>query len=145
MSIQTALAREKDYFQNHAVYSKLSDKLGIPFLSKSLNTILIYHIKKCIPSLNANIQATLKEKEREYSTLAISGFSKDDPLSDVDSGPLVLALINKFINAYTDKIEGRFVQEVAVELHGGSRINFIFHEIFRKAINEIDPFEYLTE
>ena len=50
-----------------------------------------------------------------------------DPLEKVDSGPLVLALINKFINAYSDKLEGRFVKESAVELSGGSRINYIFH------------------
>ena len=58
-----------------------------------------------------------------------------DPLADVDSGPLVLALINKFINAYGDKLEGKSVQDAAVELHGGSRINYIFHEMFRKVIN----------
>jgi len=68
-----------------------------------------------------------------------------DPLEDIDSGPLVLALINKFINAYGDKLEGRFVKESAVELQGGSRINYIFHELFRKVINSIDPFEYLSE
>ena len=68
-----------------------------------------------------------------------------DPLADVDSGPLVLALINKFINAYGDKLEGKSVQDAAVELHGGSRINYIFHEMFRKVINSIDPFEYLSE
>ena len=58
-----------------------------------------------------------------------------DPLADVDSGPLVLALINKFINAYGDKLEGKSVQDAAVELHGGSRIKYIFHEMFRKVIN----------
>lgn len=68
-----------------------------------------------------------------------------DPLLEVDSGPLVLALINKFINAYGDKLEGRFVKEIAVEMQGGSRINYIFHELFRKVINQIDPFEYLDE
>jgi len=69
----------------------------------------------------------------------------DDPLIGVDHGPLVLALINKYINAYADKLEGRSVKDAAVEVQGGSRINFIFHERFRKAINSIDPFQYLTE
>ena len=64
---------------------------------------------------------------------------------EVDNGPLVLALINKFINAYSDKLEGKFVNESAVEVKGGSRINFIFHNVFRKVISQIDPFEYLSE
>lgn len=54
---------------------------------------------------------------------------------EVDNGPLVLALINKFINAYSDKLEGKFVNESAVEVKGGSRINFIFHNVFRKVIS----------
>ena len=62
-----------------------------------------------------------------------------------DKGPMILGLLNTFLNTYGDKIEGRFVREIAVECQGGSRINYIFHYIFNKVINSIDPFEYLTE
>ena len=64
---------------------------------------------------------------------------------DEDKGPMILNLINSFLNTYGDKIEGRFVKEIAVECQGGSRINYIFHEIFNKVITSIDPFEYLTD
>jgi len=47
----------------------------------------------------------------------------------------MLSLINRFINAYGDKLEGRFVKESAVEMKGGSRINYIFHDIFRRVIS----------
>lgn len=30
-------------------------------------------------------------------------------------------------------------------MQGGARINHIFHDVFRKAIDAIDPFEYLSE
>jgi hypothetical protein len=63
----------------------------------------------------------------------------------IDSSQIVLVLINKFINAYSDKLEGRFVEKSVVEMQGGSRISYIFHAIFSKIINAIDPFEYLTE
>ena len=62
-----------------------------------------------------------------------------------DKSPMVLRLINSFSSSYGDKIEGKFVKEIAIECQGGSRINFIFHEIFNKVINGIDPFEYLTD
>ena len=69
-----------------------------------------------------------------------------DELGQLDDfGPMVLAVINKFLNAYGDLIEGKFVMEVAREMQGGSRINAIFHEIFAKVIIGIDPFEYLTD
>lgn len=42
-------------------------------------------------------------------------------------------------------IEGKFVKESAIDCLGGSRINYIFHNIFVKSIKEIDPFQYLTE
>ncbi len=60
-------------------------------------------------------------------------------------GPLVLNLINKFSLSYGDLIEGRFVKESATEFLGGSRINYIFHTVFEKTLEKIDPFENLTE
>lgn len=68
-----------------------------------------------------------------------------DPLMDIDCSQIVLVLINKFVNAYGDKLEGRFVEKSVVEMQGGSRISYIFHAIFSKIINSIDPFEHLTE
>ena len=62
-----------------------------------------------------------------------------------DKGPLILHLINSFIDKYAEKIEGQFVNEIAVECLGGSRINYIFHNIFNTVITNIDPFEYLTD
>ena len=69
----------------------------------------------------------------------------DECATDFEKGPMILSLINAFINTYGEMIEGRFVKEIAVECIGGSRINYLFHEIFNKVINSIDPFEYLTE
>ena len=62
-----------------------------------------------------------------------------------EKGPLILNMINKFTSSYSDMIEGKFVRESAMECLGGSRINFIFHEIFVKAINSINPLQYLTD
>ena len=144
VTIKQAIENEEKFFREHEVYKDFAGTMGIPFLSKSLNAILIQHIKSSLPMLGAQIKAKLNDKESELATFVGTEVS-NDPLIGVDSGPLVLALINKFINAYGDKLEGRFVKESAVEVQGGSRINYIFHELFRKVINSIDPFEYLTE
>ena len=58
---------------------------------------------------------------------------------------MVLMLINQYLESYGEMIEGRFVKDIAVECIGGARINYLFHQIFNSVINEIDPFEYLTE
>ena len=140
MTIEMAIENEKDFFSRHSTYSIYSEKLGIPYLSKSMNKILINHIQRCIPNLNKQIAEHLQQKERELALLKI-----DDPDMQIDKGPMILSLINKFLNSYGDKIEGRFVKEIAFECQGGARINFIFHHIFKKVINDINPFEYLTE
>ena len=80
-------------------------------------------------------------KERELVDLE----QGRDFLNDEDKGPLVLTCINRFLNEYQAIIEGKIVQDVAKECQGGARINYIFHDIFSKVINTVDPFEYLTE
>ena len=54
-------------------------------------------------------------------------------------------LINKFVHEYQTRLTGKFVQDTAVECQGGARINYLFHDIFKKAINDIDPFDNLTD
>ena len=60
-------------------------------------------------------------------------------------GPIILNLISKFLEEYGNKLEGRFVKDVATECQGGARINFIFHKIFKNVVTKIDPFEHLSE
>jgi len=57
---------------------------------------------------------------------------------------LILNVIAKYAAAYAEFLEGRFVKDTAVELKGGSRLNYIFFEVFNQAINNIDPFDALT-
>ena len=54
-------------------------------------------------------------------------------------GPIILNLIARFTEEYGKKLEGRFVNDVATEMLGGARINFIFHSIFKNIISKIDP------
>jgi hypothetical protein len=67
MTIKEALEREAKFFSTHPNYSAEASKMGIPYLSKKLNVILVNHIKKCIPSLNKQIAMSLQEKERELA------------------------------------------------------------------------------
>ena len=63
----------------------------------------------------------------------------------VQKSALVLNLISKFVVAYSDMIEGKFVKESAMEFLGGSRINHIFSGIFVETLSEIDPFDSLSD
>lgn len=52
MSIKEAIEVEREFFEKHPIYSSYSDKLGIQYLSRSMNKILCSHILKCIPNLS---------------------------------------------------------------------------------------------
>lgn len=47
----------------------------------------------------------------------------------------MLNAITNYAAAYSEYIEGRFVKETATELIGGSRISYIFYDVFNKSIN----------
>lgn len=46
---------------------------------------------------------------------------------------------------YSNILEGQYSRDIIKEFLGGQRIHYIFHEIYNKVINGIDPFEFLTE
>jgi dynamin 1-like protein len=54
-------------------------------------------------------------------------------------------VIAKFATTYSEFVEGRFVKETARELMGGSRLNYIFYQVFNKTLNQVDPFDSLTD
>jgi dynamin 1-like protein len=54
-------------------------------------------------------------------------------------------LISKYANTYQEIIKGKYLQKNHQELVGGARINHIFFDIFQNAINEMNPFEHITD
>jgi dynamin 1-like protein len=40
---------EKEYFENHPAYRTIADRCGTPYLTKTLNRILVAHIRTCLP------------------------------------------------------------------------------------------------
>jgi len=57
----------------------------------------------------------------------------------------VLNIIAKYSSSFSEFLEGKFVKDTAVEYKGGSRLNHIFFQIFTVTIQNIDPFDALTD
>ena len=98
MSIEEAVKAEARFFSTHEAYAGAADKLGIPFLTSSLNRILVNHIKKTLPQLHGQIKTSLADKEFELAESLKDAFTDDamDDGSFSDPQPLVLHLVNKF-------------------------------------------------
>jgi dynamin 1-like protein len=141
-TISDALKNEAAFFQRHPAYRVLAHRLGTPFLSRSLNQILMNHIKDCLPDIKNRIAHQIMELEQELNVLG-------NPLNSASSNPgaLVLQLVSKFCSNFCDAIDGR-LQEVyggMAELYGGARISYTFHELFAAALDQIDPFDRLSD
>uniref|UniRef100_A0A0A9W568 Dynamin-A n=1 Tax=Lygus hesperus TaxID=30085 RepID=A0A0A9W568_LYGHE len=63
-------------------------------------------------------------------------------------GPMLLELLSTFASLYNETLDGRTNAYDDISTHkllGGARISYVFHDIFASNIDNIDPFDYLTD
>mmetsp|Transcript_35511 Transcript_35511/g.40338 ORF Transcript_35511/g.40338 Transcript_35511/m.40338 type:complete len:731 (+) Transcript_35511:178-2370(+) len=139
-TVQEGLSAEQDFLNSHTLFSHMKDKLGIPSLAKLLSNSLMNHIKEELPGIRSQISTLLTQKEMDMAKYG-------DPLLDTveNKGALILHIISKFAQSYTEILEGRFMHHSTDEFIGGSRLNYIFFEIFNKTITNLDPFETISD
>ena len=113
-------------------------RAGVPYLCRSLSEIIVKHIKKCLPVIRSKITSLLYQKEKELRNLSVSA-------TPTSQQTLILNIIAKYCKQFDEFIEGRFVKDTACELKGGSRLNYIFYDVYTTAIRDIDPFDALTD
>ena len=41
--------------------------------------------------------------------------------------------------------EGKYVRTTTIELFGGARIHYIFNDVFKRSITDVDPFDVLSD
>lgn len=58
---------------------------------------------------------------------------------------LILNIIAKYCKQFDEFVDGKFVKDTAIELKGGSRLNYIFYDVYTAAIRNIDPFDALSD
>lgn len=65
--IRAALDAERKFFLSHPGYRHMADRLGTPYLQKTLNQQLTNHIKDTLPSLRDTLQKKLYSMEKEVA------------------------------------------------------------------------------
>jgi hypothetical protein len=53
------LLQERLFFERHSVYRTIASRMGTPYLTRALNTILMHHVRDCLPDLKARISTML--------------------------------------------------------------------------------------
>lgn len=135
-SLEASIAAEHEFFNTHPSYRSMASKLGTEYLSKTLNQILMQHIRARLPDLRARINGLITETEHDLRKLG-------PQLDNKEKGPLVLTMMLDFAAKFTGSIDGNAVF-TGSELSGGAKIYEIFASVFDKRLNELDPVSRLS-
>ncbi len=107
LSIRDGLRKEMHFFRNHSTYGhdrSLEHKLGTKNLAKSLNSILMHHIRECLPELKIRIANMMNDVQMELIELG-DGSNNNNGGNNM-SGQL-LSLLSKFTSNFAATIDGR--------------------------------------
>uniref|UniRef100_A0A7S4MI44 Uncharacterized protein n=1 Tax=Vannella robusta TaxID=1487602 RepID=A0A7S4MI44_9EUKA len=129
-AISEALKDEEKFFATHPAYRQISSRLGTRYLTRTLNSILMQHIRKTLPELKARISKMTQDCQQEMASYGDSMFQQNK------SG-MLLNIINTFSKDYSCAIDGKLEELSVNELYGGARINYIFTEVFSKYVESV--------
>ncbi|XP_043192796.1 dynamin-1-like protein [Amphibalanus amphitrite] len=132
-SIEDALRDEAAFLQRK--YPSLAARNGSQYLGKTLNRLLMHHIRDCLPDLKTRVNMMAAQ----FQSL-LNSYGEDVS----DKARTLLQIITKFASAYCQTIEGTARNIETTELCGGARICYIFHETFGRVLDSIHPLTGLT-
>jgi dynamin 1-like protein len=160
-SIRDGLRKEEHFFKKHPIYSRDSNllaKCGTSRLAKTLNNILMHHIRDCLPDLKSRIGTMLSDVQREMDAL---GSSAPLPNNRSARGAALLKILSKFATNFGSLLDGKGCKDldmskkstfigtgssaIATELEGGARISYIFTDIFASSLVSVGAFDALTD
>jgi dynamin 1-like protein len=144
LPIRQGLLKEQKFFQSHPKYRSMLSKCGTTNLARTLNQILMLHIRDCLPDIKSRIMSMMTNVQSNIDAL---GESADDQGPDKLGGTM-LNLLSKFAQSVSSTIDGRGTHELAVEmteLYGGARLSYIFNEVFGRTMKGLDPFDGLDD
>jgi len=95
---------EREWFSKHPKYGKIAHKMGIPHLRTVLNSILINHIKQCVPTLSKQIAIEKASTEKERKKYGEEGL---DPTKFAQCQISIAGWVNEFVDEYRELIEGK--------------------------------------
>lgn len=133
-AIEEQLRDEAAYLQRK--YPTLATRNGTPYLAKTLNRLLMHHIRDCLPDLKTRVNVMASQ----FQSL-LNSYGEDV----TDKSQCLLQIITKFASAYCSTIEGTSRNIETTELCGGARMCYIFHETFGKTLDSIHPLTGLTK
>ncbi|KAJ1036254.1 hypothetical protein NDA18_000119 [Ustilago nuda] len=139
VSMLAARRAEQDFFRSHAAYKNIAHRCGTKYLAKTLNQVLMSHIRDKLPDMKARLNTLMGQTQQELAAFGDTTF-----LGDQHRGSLVLKLMTQFARDFIASIDGTTFDISTKELCGGARIYYIFQDVFGHALTSINPTHNLT-
>lgn len=95
------------------------------------------HIKNTLPDIKARIQSSLQKYSLELNQLGDSMLG--------NSANIVLQTITEFCFEWRTVLDGNHQELSSLELSGGARISFVFHELYSNGVKAVDPFDHIKD
>lgn len=144
LPIRKGLAKESSFFQSHPKYRNMLLRCGTTNLTRSLNQILMLHIRDCLPDIKSKIMSMIVSVQNNLDALG----EPTDAQGSNRLGATLLNLLSNFTANFANSIDGRGSTQGVLELnelYGGARISYVFNEIFGRKLKILDPFEGLDD
>ncbi|KAH9958840.1 dynamin protein dnm1 [Russula dissimulans] len=138
-AMSDALESEAEFFTSHPQYRNIARKNGTKYLAKTLNQVLLNHIRDKLPDMKARLNTLMGQTQQE-----LNSFGDEAIYGDANQqGALILRLMTQFARDFVTSIEGTNVDISTKELSGGARIYYIFNDVFGNALASIEPTQSL--
>ncbi|KAJ3374166.1 Dynamin- GTPase protein [Allomyces arbusculus] len=144
-TLEWSRKREQQFFGSHPTYAPIAGRCGTAALARTLNSVLLDHIRAQLPDLKARLSALIAAKQNELVTYGESPAVVAATASGTASpNAVVLRLIALYATEFQASIEGTRTAAALTDLTGGARIFAIFHDGFARALDALDPVSALT-
>ncbi|PWN28392.1 hypothetical protein BDZ90DRAFT_278762 [Jaminaea rosea] len=139
VSMLSARRSEEEFFKTHPAYRNIAHRCGTKYLAKTLNSVLMNHIRDKLPDMKARLNTLMGQTQQELAAFGDTTF-----LGDQHRGTLILKLMTQFARDFVASIDGTTFDISTKELCGGARVYYIFHDVFGHALDSINPTQNLT-
>lgn len=140
-SMGDARLAERAFFESRPEYLEVASQCGIGHLARSLNQILVEHIRTMLPSLRTRMEEAISLRQVE-----LRRYGESPPGSTPAArGGALLALLDAYSTNFSSMLDGRSKHLPISELAGGARIRHIFHDIFTAGLASLDPTAELSD
>lgn len=145
VSVKAALKEEREYFENHPIYSSINaNLLGTDVLTQKCSKIMFTHIKSHLPDIMKEIKDKIQDINERLKDLGAPM-----PSNTKEKAHLLYNMVTEFSNLFKSTISGKYDQRrdrnASKDIYGGARIKMLLENLYREFTGKYRATKDLTD